>query len=279
MTTQTMKPTVWTRLKKWLRRLCLFVLCLVVALALSGAIWSSSATRQFYAENPMPGKLVDVGGHKLHVRGLGNDGPTVVYDAGASAGGTYAFPRAAEVAEFARLVLFDRAGYGWSEAGPRPRTPLRLLEEKRTLLKKLGCEPPYILVGASYGGALSRLHASLYPDEVEGLVLVDALNIDVLKIEDLEEQPDNFLSRVDALRNFGSLQVLKQLGMRPEEDDESPSELATAKRLNMEMLVVPKHWHAFMNEIRDSRVGFEEAKSSVKHLGSLTGDSNSSRRI
>jgi pimeloyl-ACP methyl ester carboxylesterase len=78
------------------------------------------------------------------------------------------------VARFARVCSYDRAGSGWSELGPRPRTMHQIVYELHTLLDKAGDWPPYVLVGHSFGGGLVRLYQSRYPADVVGLVLVDA---------------------------------------------------------------------------------------------------------
>ena len=75
------------------------------------------------------------------------------------------------VARFARVCSYDRAGAGWSELGPRPRTLRQIVWELHTLLEKAGEPPPYVLAGHSYGGILARLFISTYPSEVAGLVL------------------------------------------------------------------------------------------------------------
>ncbi len=78
-----------------------------------------------------------------------------------------------KVAEFARVVSYDRAGFGWSDPSPEPRRVDCLVAELRRGLKALALEPPYVLVGHSYGGFVAKLFASRHPAEVAGLVLVD----------------------------------------------------------------------------------------------------------
>ena len=78
------------------------------------------------------------------------------------------------VAEFARVCAYDRAGLGWSECSPKPRTTSNIVAELNTLLTKVGEKPPYVLVGHSMGGLHARLYAHAHPDQVAGMVLVDA---------------------------------------------------------------------------------------------------------
>ena len=122
---------------------------------------------------PAPGELIDVGGHRLHLHCQGVDGPPVVFDAALGASSlswTYVLP---EVAAFARACAFDRAGFGWSDAGPLPRTTGRIVEELRALLASAAVPPPYILVGHSFGGLTARLFLQRFPQDVAGLVLLD----------------------------------------------------------------------------------------------------------
>jgi len=126
------------------------------------------------ARLPPPGRMVDIGGFRLHLdaRG-GGDGPTVVFDAalgGSSISWTLVHD---EVARFARACTYDRAGFGWSDAGPMPRTAGRVADELRVLLDRAGEPPPYVIVGHSFGGLVARIFAGRYRDVTAGLVLVD----------------------------------------------------------------------------------------------------------
>lgn len=80
-----------------------------------------------------------------------------------------------ELAKSFRVVSYDRAGLGWSDLGPMPRTAERIVDELHALLEGGGIAPPYVLVGHSFGGLTMPLFAARYPDEVAGMVLVDAV--------------------------------------------------------------------------------------------------------
>lgn len=126
---------------------------------------------------PPPGKLVDVGGWRLHLDCTGEaraSQPTVILEAGLGDFSVEWSLVQPSVAKFARVCSYDRAGDGWSEMGPHPRTLRQIVYELHTLLDKAGVKPPFVLVGHSYGGWLVRLYTSTYKAEVIGMVLVEA---------------------------------------------------------------------------------------------------------
>ena len=162
---------------------------------IAGALWllGSRAKKRLIAQYPPPGQMEDVGGFRMHIHCQGDpaSGPAVVLDsAQAEPAQAWASVQPA-VAEFARVCSFDRAGLGWSESSPNPRTLTNYVEEQRTLLARAGVEPPYVLVGHSAGGLYARIYAHEYPDEVAGMVLVDAAH------EDLDVRPPESLNKTN----------------------------------------------------------------------------------
>jgi pimeloyl-ACP methyl ester carboxylesterase len=126
---------------------------------------------------PPPGRLVDVGGWRLHLNCTGEALPSqavVILEAGAGDFSVDWSLVQRGVARFARVRSYDRAGSGWSNLGPRPRTMNQIAFELHTLLDKAGERPPYVLVGHSFGGGLVRLYQLRYPADVASVVLVDA---------------------------------------------------------------------------------------------------------
>jgi pimeloyl-ACP methyl ester carboxylesterase len=121
---------------------------------------------------PAPGRLIDVGGHRLHLHCAGTGVP-VVFESALGASSLTWRDVQAMVSRFAQACAYDRAGFGWSDAGPLPRTAGRILGELRALLVTAGVGPPYVLVGHSFGGLVGRLYASRYPADLAGLVLLD----------------------------------------------------------------------------------------------------------
>jgi len=121
-----------------------------------------------------PGKLVDLGGHRLHVDCTGSGAPTVVVENGL---GDFSFDWVlvqSRVAKFTRICTYDRAGYAWSDTGPKPRSFAQINLELHDALRKLGEHGPFIMVGHSYGGPVARNFAALYRADVAGMVQVDA---------------------------------------------------------------------------------------------------------
>ncbi len=122
---------------------------------------------------PPPGQRIRINDHSLHVRVIGRGSPAVIFESGLP--GTVLSWSAVQqrLATCTATLSYDRAGLGWSEPGPEPRTASRIVEELHRLLQTLQLPPPYVLVGHSYGGLTVRLYAARYPEEVAGLVLLD----------------------------------------------------------------------------------------------------------
>jgi len=127
---------------------------------------------------PVPGLLVPVGEHRLHLNCRGTGVPAVILDAGLGGSSLEWSQIQPTLAERFMTCAYDRAGYGWSEGGPLPRTSERIVFELNTLLRNAAIPSPFVLVGHSFGGLNVRLYASYYPEQVAGLVLVDAAHED-----------------------------------------------------------------------------------------------------
>lgn len=123
--------------------------------------------------NP-PGQLVDIDGHRMHINCLGRGEPTIIFDSGAGGFSLEWVVIQKAMSAQTRVCAYDRAGYGWSDMGPLPRTSKRIVDELHKLLSAAMIPAPYILVGHSFGGYTARYFASLYPQEMAGLVLVES---------------------------------------------------------------------------------------------------------
>jgi pimeloyl-ACP methyl ester carboxylesterase len=126
-----------------------------------------------------PGRLVDLGGYRLHLLCTGrrdSGGPTVVLSIG---GGGFAVDWSlvqTPLSDSARVCSYDRPGFGWSDAGPTPRTLAQEAFELRSALEKAGERAPFILVGQSLGAFVVRRLAESHPADVRGVVLVEPAN-------------------------------------------------------------------------------------------------------
>jgi len=123
------------------------------------------------------GRLIDVGGYRLHLNCSGEGGPTVVLEYGLEGSYFDWYRVQPEIARFARVCSYDRAGYGWSDTSARPRVPGVMAGELHTLLQAAGEKPPYLLVAHSYGSLIGQMFAYKFPDETAGLVLVDGVHL------------------------------------------------------------------------------------------------------
>jgi pimeloyl-ACP methyl ester carboxylesterase len=131
-------------------------------------------------EFPPPGKLVDVGGYRIHILAEGENkgNPTIIFIPGSHSPGYAFYHLHKALKQETRSILFDRPGAGWSDVGPFPRRTLQEVEELNRALHAAGEKGPFLLVGHSYGGLLAVNFAFRHPDEVAGLVLLDATHPD-----------------------------------------------------------------------------------------------------
>ena len=210
------------------------------AAALARESWTARKERQRF---PPPGRLVDVGGHRLHlvVTGEEQPGPTVILDAGmVSFSSNWAWVQP-ELAKVARVVAYDRGGLGWSDPGPSPRDAGRSAQELRVALERAGIVGPYVLAGHSYGGLAVRAFAALYPQDVAGMVLVDGSHPDqwirfgvASKVLGYGNKVSGVLARFGLFRLFDKEYELLANGLPPRAHDElmafgrTPRALGTA---------------------------------------------------
>ena len=151
----------------------MWIAAIVLMGILLGVVYQKLGTRRDWRVHPPPGKLIDLGTHRLHLLESGRDGPTVVLEAGLMSTVLSWSALQGELARKYRVVSYDKAGLGWSEQGPMPRTADRIVDELHSVLERASIPPPYILVGHSFGGLTVPLFAARYPDETAGVVLVD----------------------------------------------------------------------------------------------------------
>jgi pimeloyl-ACP methyl ester carboxylesterase len=227
----------------------------VVLVALAGTTYQWLATRRDLAATPPPGNLVDIGGFRLHLWCTGNGAPVVILDnglGGTSAGWSFVQP---EVARFTRVCSYDRAGMGYSDPGPSPRTARRIASELAELLARSDIAGPVVLVGASIAGFNVRVFASDHPERAAALVLVDASH------EDQAHEVPQMARFVPLLSTIGFFRLLGvSFGQNVESLAPSVRPFAEATRFRA------AGYQAAADEITHIRESAEQVRSSRRKL-------------
>jgi pimeloyl-ACP methyl ester carboxylesterase len=209
------------------------------------------------AQQSPPGKRIDVGGYFLHLWVEGKGHPTIVLDH--SLGGIEGYLLIQELSKLTRVCIYDRAGYGWSDHSPHPRTSQQIVQELDRLLTQANIEPPYILIGDSFGSYNVRLYAHTFPEKVAGLVLTDGLHeTGMLKMSlSLRALQLFFVSGfvmsvlgailgiIRSLKTFGVFEMLK-----PDLRQFSQAMLNPIKR----SFCRPKHWLTMSRELLSLKI-------------------------
>jgi len=174
----------------WLK-VALKSLVVLIALALlAGIVYEQIGRKRDRTRLPQIGKSVNIGGRSLNIFCSGAGEPPVIFESGGAGPGLGWEPFQTEVAKFTQACWYDRAGEGWSDLGPFPRTSVAIANDLHELLKRAGVPAPYVFAGGSFGGLNSRIYGGLYPNEVAGMVLIDSAHEDELK-----RAPKAFLGR------------------------------------------------------------------------------------
>jgi pimeloyl-ACP methyl ester carboxylesterase len=238
-----------------LQRILVILFVFLLILAAAGFLYQNISEARGRRFNPMEGQLVDVGGRKMHIDCTGAGTPTVVLESGLGDSYLSWGKVQPQIARITRVCSYDRAGLGYSEPSSPPRTSKMIAQELHSLLKAAGISPPYILVGHSMGGYNVRLFASLYRDEVAGMVLVDASHPDQESrfppgLKDLEGSWQRELQFVAWTMPFG---IPRVLGLC----ETGPSERAANC-----------NWHSAREQLAEFRA-FPESAAETAQTGSL----------
>lgn len=148
-----------------------YPLLIVYALCAVGGAWESvreSLDRRIGS----PGQLIDIGGHRLHVRCTGSGSPVVILESGLGEAGAYWGWISAAVAPETTVCAYDRAGRGWREPAPVAQDGFAVAGDLHVLLERAHIEAPFVLVGHSSGAQYVRIYAGRYPEQVAGMVLL-----------------------------------------------------------------------------------------------------------
>ncbi len=171
----------------WITRGGAALIGFVFMLGMCGVVYQVVATESDLSAYPPPGQIVDVGDYNMHLYCVGEGSPTVILEAGGSlTSSSWAWVQP-EIAQVTRVCAYDRAGYGWSDLSLVGYGSVLNSTELHILLDLAGIEGPYILAGHSLGGLYARVYAQQYPDEVVGLVQIDATHPDAWQRRGLRE--------------------------------------------------------------------------------------------
>jgi len=260
------------RLKRWIGRGLLGLLILITMAVAVGACYQALGNRADARRFPQQGKSVSLGpafdNLTLSIDCRGQGSPTVVLDSGLGVPAVGWNPVETEVAKFTRVCSYDRAGYGWSGATSAPRTSIQIVKELHALLEVANEKGPYILVGHSFGGYNVRVYNGKYPNDVAGMVLVDASH---------EDQNDRMPPAIQAFMKKSIEQLKRQQMLAPllirfgiarfaqRNQGESPG---VSKEFGQEMLYLqlqPKFIDASASEMGS----FAESANEVRAAGNL----------
>ena len=154
----------------------------LLAVGSVGGMYESVALARDDHRYAMPGRLYDVGGHRLHLNCTGSGGPTVVLGNGLGEASPLWSRITAEVGATTRVCAYDRAGQGWSDDTASPQDGLAVAADLHALLGRAHETGPYVLVGHSAGGSYAMIYAAQYPAEVAGMVLLDSTSPDQFSV-------------------------------------------------------------------------------------------------
>ena len=222
----------------WIKRIILAVCGLLVLLAIIGFVYEQISRESAKEKYSPQGELIEVNGHKLHFVKKGLSGPSVIFESGFDTGGHLSWVRVQnELSSRATTLSYDRAGTLWSERGIEPKTNKAIATELYTLLNKPGIEKPYILVGHSAGGLILREFIKKYPEDVSGVVFVDAAHPEQAKLLPNEVTALLKPKPIWPFELLNSLGVIRAFSPGYPNIDESDEINVTAKELRFKSVV------------------------------------------
>ncbi len=193
-------------------RVIFSLLAFIVGMACLGAAYQALGNWRDARRFRQRGRSVQVGQVKLNLNCTGTGSPRVILESGAGMSSIGWIMIQPEIAKFTRVCSYDRAGYGWSDPGPEPRTSLQIAKELKLLLDIAGERGPYILVGPSFGGFIVRVFAGQYPTDAAGIVLVDAMHEDQQnQVQKIRESAGMSPPNIKPIRKYRLTQILAPL--------------------------------------------------------------------
>ena len=252
--------SIWPRVWKVSKRVAFALVCVLIVAMVAGAIYQFVATRLDAREYPLPGQMVDIGGHRLHLNCTGQGSPTVILEAGLGGGSLDWDLVQPGVAGFTRVCSYDRSGVAWSERGAAKADALQVIDELHRLLSAANITPPYVFAGHSLGGIYAQLYAAKYPDEVVGMVLVDSSSQD--QLDRMGGIPGFLPYILKGAAPVGLTRIIGKRFIKP------PPELSTeANSRRTALYLMSKHVYAVADEMENIAADMDELRSSPMDLG------------
>jgi pimeloyl-ACP methyl ester carboxylesterase len=243
-----------SRTRRWL----LYPVLAVWALASIGGGYQTVRESIEATAYPMPGQLIDVGGHRLHLSCMGSGSPTVVLEPGMGGASFDMAWIAPAVARDSRVCVYDRAGRGWSDAADAPQDAAQTATDLHTLLERAHIPEPYVLAGHSFGGLYILTFAASYPDQVAGMVLLDstapaAATTPPTRTTGAYDFPGRIAALLPAVAHFGVARLGGQSyygSLPPRSRDEARAKSASASYLR-----------SYIDEFRTGATATQQAAS------------------
>ncbi len=191
-----------------LKKLLAGIVILMIIVLIAGFSYEK-ACEYFDMKKYKPvGKVININGHDMHIFTKGKGKATVVFASGWGTPSPYSdfYPLYNEISKYAKIAVYDRPGYGWSNVADTPRDIDTITKEIHSLLKKSGQKGPYILVGHSLASLEVIRFAQMYKSEVKGIVMIDAGNPEYYSKENVEGNINTHL--VTLLKQFGVLRLM-----------------------------------------------------------------------
>lgn len=216
-------------------------------------------------------------GRQLNLRCAGHGAHTVVLEAGSHADSSTWFRVQPLLASFTRVCAYDRAGYGFSDAGPLPRNLDADVEDLHMLIHRAGIATPVVLVGHSLGSNIARRYAELHPADVSAMVLVDPPAQDIAAFapgwqrdeSELDKQRFTFIRACEAAAGKGTLAKKPPAGMERCLAGDDPLADARVNAATRTWKSRPGFWRTLLSELQDNARVFADPVSDRESHGAM----------
>ncbi|OAI15349.1 alpha/beta fold hydrolase, partial [Methylomonas koyamae] len=251
-------------------RYLLFGVVIVSLAALAGAVYQAERTAAYLAAFPPPGRMISANGVNLHLYCMGSGSPTLILEAGLGENVLSWYPVHAKLAQTMRVCAYDRPGLGWSDPMDAAIQPDEVAENLHALLHNAGIAPPFVLLGHSRGGIYVRAFYHRFPEQTQGIVLVDSTH----ELGPMHDYPYAIWDyrkqamQIAIAEPLSRLGVVRLLGIA--DADRRPS-LLPAAILAAKTAIQSRTdtAHAVVNEIAVMRQGLDSATPPPDSLGNL----------